>query len=210
METDKEYVKTRNQKAVSALGSNESKESERKSPIRAPTLLYALPCQNVGNCGGWPKCKLGHVDPKMNKPLELLIEIEEEPSPKQEVNLTPEKQENEKEKANKSKCNMMIEKEIKSNNFVKYTKLDKMQMKAIYYILWTRYYEETPEYIDVYWEGNMEYEKIKDIPDDVLEKEDQIKVDYHDKEEKILVMCLDVKAKTFSVKGKRWSKWEQV
>ena len=69
METDKEYVKTRNQKAVSALGSNESKESERKSPIRAPTLLYALPCQNVGNCGGWPKCKLGHVDPKMNKPF---------------------------------------------------------------------------------------------------------------------------------------------
>ena len=82
-------------------------------------------------------------------------------------------------------------------------------MKAIYYILWTRYYEDTPDYIDVQWEGNMEYEHVKDIPEDVLEKEGQIKIDYFVKKERILVMCLDIEAKTFSVKGKWWAKWEE-
>ena len=49
----------------------------------------------------------------------------------------------------------------------------------------------------------------KDIPEDVLEKEGQIRVKYFVKKERILVMCLDIQAKTFSIKGKWWAKWEE-
>ena len=121
-----EYVKTRNQRASSM--EKESKENKQKSPYvrttfkkiwqNQPTvLLSVMPCQNVGNCGGYPKCKLGHVDPKMNKRPDKPTEVIETSKKQEKV----------------SNINMMIEKEIKSNNSVKYVKLDQSQMKAINY-----------------------------------------------------------------------------
>ena len=98
-----------------------------------------------------------------------------------------------------------------NNNMIKYEKLTAEQMSAIYYILGIRYYEGIPETYNVEWKGDIDY-KREDMPDNMenlMKREKKITTIITEGKQEILKMNLNIKEKTFTIKGTIWKKWEE-
>ena len=92
-----------------------------------------------------------------------------------------------------------------NNNMIKYEKLSAEQMIAIYYIL-GRYYEGIPETYDVEWIGDIVYkrEDMADNMENLMKRGNKITTTITEGKQEMLKMNLNIKEKTFTVKGTLW------
>ena len=122
-----------------------------------------------------------------------------------------EKKEKEENSKKTKESRKMESKIFMNNNMIKYEKLTTEQMSAIYYILGIRYYEGIPETYDVEWKGDIDY-KREDMPDNIenlMKREKKITTIITEGKQEMLKMNLNIKEKTFTIKGTLWKKWEE-